>query len=82
MTEGKRFIQTVKALKTIYGVVEEGGIYKLSDLERMFPYINFENTDYFQKLYNCDKFKKGDKVRYTGKGWESFSLLEKIVYSK
>lgn len=66
--ERKKYIPIVKAVQTIPGVVEEGGIYKLNELNRLFPYIDFENKDYFQKVYSDDKFKNGDRVRYVGKG--------------
>lgn len=74
--EGKRFIPTIQAVKTIKGVVEAGAIYKLNDMKKLFPYIDFNNTDYFIRLYTNDKFKKGDRVRYTGKTIKSINAIK------
>ncbi len=65
--EGKRYIATVQALQTIEGVVEKGAIYKLKEMKSLFPYIDFNNPDYFKMIYTGDRFKKGNRVRYTGK---------------
>lgn len=64
--EKKRYIATVRAKRTIEGIVKEGGLYKLEEHKRRFPYIDFKNPDYFEMVFSDDKFKFGDKVRYIG----------------
>ncbi len=61
--KGKKFIATVKVVKPIGNMLEVGGLYKLEDLKRQFPFLDFNNKEYFETQYS-DKFKKGDKVRY------------------
>ena len=61
--KGKKFISTVKVIKPIDGILEVGGPYKTEDLKRKFPFLDFNNKEYFETQY-YDKFKKGDKVRF------------------
>lgn len=65
--KGKKFIRKIQALKTINGVCVAGTIYVTNDLKRLFPYIDFTNTDYFKEVFDDAKFKVGDKVRYIGR---------------
>lgn len=74
--EGKKFIPTIKAIRSIPGVAEAGGIYKLHEMKSLFPYIDFNNTDYFAKMYTNDLFKIGDNVRYTGKPVKQFGGIK------
>lgn len=79
--EGKRYIATIQALQTINGVVEEGAIYKLKEMKSLFPYIDFNNPDYFKMIYTGDRFKKGNRVRYTGKpDGSKYGLKNNKVY--
>lgn len=66
--EGKKYIQTVKVVKEIPGFLSVGGPYKLQDLKRQFPFLDF-TSEYFEMEY-FDKFEIYDKVRFTGKNNE------------
>lgn len=77
--KGKKYIETVKALQTINGVVEEGGVYKIKDMKRLFPYIDFYSKEYFKTIYPDDRFKVGDRVRYKGNN-SKYSLKKDKVY--
>ena len=80
--EGKKFIHTVRVVKAIPGVLEKGGIYRLEELKYQFPFLDFDNEEYFETQYD-DKYKRGDKVRFTGKEisyGENRGLSKKVVY--
>ena len=80
--EGKKFIHTVRVVKAIPGVLENGGIYRLEELKYQFPFLDFDNEEYFETQYE-DKYKRGDKVRFIGKEisyGENRGLSTKVVY--
>lgn len=79
--EGKKFIHTVRVVKSIPGVLERGGIFRLEELKHQFPFLDFDNEEYFETEYD-DTFKRGDKVRFIGKETygENRGISKRIVY--
>lgn len=77
--KGKKYIETVKALQTINGIVEKGKIYKIKEMKNLFPYIDFYHKEYFETIYPDDRFKEGDRVRYIGNN-SKYSLKKDKVY--
>lgn len=80
MVKGKRYIATVQALQTINGVVEKGAIYRLKEMKKLFPYIDFNSKEYFKVIYTDDRFKEGNRVRYTGGNISKYGLKKDKVY--
>lgn len=78
--KGKKFISTVKVIKPIDGILEVGGPYKTEDLKIKYPFLDFNNKEYFETQY-YDKFKKGDKVRFVPGESDEF-MYSKILSTK
>ncbi len=79
--EEKKFIATIKVIKPVGDILKVGGIYRLDEVRRQFPFISFNNTDYFEIQYD-DKFKKGDLVRCIDEnlGEYNWKISKKKVY--
>lgn len=65
MNPKRTISKKIKALKDIAGVCVSGTVYELDEMMKMFPYIDYKNTVYFEDYFE-HKFEVGDKVRYTG----------------
>lgn len=79
--EEKKFIATIKVIKPVGDILKVGGIYRLDEVRRQFPFISFNNTDYFEIQYE-DKFKKGDLVRciVENLGEYNWKISKKKIY--
>lgn len=78
--KGTNFIPKIKALRDIHGVCVTNNVYELNDLKSLFPYIDFNNTDYFQPVYDT-KYDVGDNVRFIGRvTFANKNLSNKITY--
>lgn len=78
--KGKKFIEMVKVVKPIGDMLEVGCVYKLEELKRRFPFLDYTNKEYFETNYS-DNFKNGDKVRYVGEYNRRIST-KKVYYVK
>lgn len=55
----------IKARKVIPNICSVGDIFKLDEFKNNYPFIDITNKEYFED-YVPVKFKKGDKVKFTG----------------
>lgn len=58
-------VRQIKSLKVIPNICNVGDIFKLDEFKNNYPFIDTNNKDYFED-YVPVKFKKGDKVKFTG----------------
>lgn len=58
----------IKARKAIPNICNVGDIFKLDEFKNNYPFIDINNKDYFED-YVPVKFKKGDKVKFTGSNY-------------
>jgi len=61
----KNYNKKVRALHDIHGICIKGNTYELIDLKRLFPYIDFNNSEYWEEVFDY-KFNVGDNVRFIG----------------
>lgn len=41
-------------------------VYVLDDVKLAFPFINFNNKEFFEEVFDTNKFNIGDRVKYVG----------------
>lgn len=58
-------VRQIKIRKVIPNICNVGDIFKLDEFKNNYPFIDTNNKDYFED-YVPVKFKKGDKVKFTG----------------
>ena len=63
--KGKKYISVVTIKRDIDGTITKGKKFKLDELKRNYPFIDFSNKDFFEISYESnvpDLYKVGDKV--------------------
>ena len=63
--KGKKYISIVTIKRDIDGNITKGKKFKLDELKRSYPFIDFSNKDFFEISYESnvpDLYKIGDKV--------------------
>lgn len=80
--KGKSFIPAIRVKKSIEGTpFLVGKIFNPKDVKKSYPYIDFNNEDYFEYIFEgSNKFFVGDKVRIINKKEQKVYIVKKINY--
>jgi hypothetical protein len=80
--KGKSFIPAIRVKKSIEGTpFIAGKIFNTKDVKKSYPYIDFNNEDYFEYIFEgSNKFLVGDKVRIINQKEQKVYIVKKINY--
>ena len=80
--KGKSFVPAIRVKKSIEGTpFIVGKIFNPKDVKKSYPYIDFNNEDYFEYIFEGNnKFNVGDKVRIINTKEQKIYIVRNIKY--